>query len=92
MTNFHPPPQMLKDYRVQSKSSRENSSNSAIHKAVGSLVTSHSLQNGKKNPLVGITLRHCSPIHGFRDFQEIYQSNHETAGNREAGGVVKIVL
>ena len=36
----------------------------------------------------GTTLRHCSPNHGFMDFQELYQSNHGTAGNHEAGGFV----
>ena len=39
-------------------------------------------------PLVGMTLRHHSPIHSFTDFQKLYQSNHGTAGNREAGGFV----
>ena len=34
---------------------------------------------------VGTTLRHWSPIHGFMDFQELYQSNHGTAGNCETG-------
>ena len=36
----------------------------------------------------GMTLTDCSPIHGIRDFQELYQSNHGTAGNREVGGFV----
>ena len=36
----------------------------------------------------GMTLRHHSPIHGFTDFQELYQSNHGTAGNHEAGSFV----
>ena len=38
--------------------------------------------------LAGMTGRHCFPIHGFTDFQELYQSNHGTAGNPEAGGFV----
>ena len=36
----------------------------------------------------GTTLRHCSTIHGFTDFEELSQSNHGTAGNCEAGGSV----
>ena len=35
-----------------------------------------------------MTLRHHSSIYGFTDFQELYQSNHGMAGNREAGGFV----
>ena len=57
---------------------------SAIHKAASSLVTGHSLQNSKNMTLAGMTLRDHSPIHTFTDFQELYQSNHGTAGNREA--------
>ena len=33
-----------------------------------------------------------SPIHRFTDFQELHQSNHGTAGNREAGGFVNSVV
>ena len=35
-----------------------------------------------------MTLRHFSPIHSFIDFQELYQSNYGTAGNREADSFV----
>ena len=35
-----------------------------------------------------MTVRHHSSIYGFTDFQELYQSNHGMAGNREAGGFV----
>ena len=38
--------------------------------------------------LPGMTFRHYSPIHGFTDFREWYQSNHGMAGNLEAGGFV----
>ena len=57
--------------------------NSAINKA---LVTGQSLQNGKK--CHWHKLRDLFPIHSFTDFQELYQSNHGTVGNREAGGFV----
>ena len=38
--------------------------------------------------LAGMTGRHCFPIHGFTDFQELYQSNHGAAGDCEAGSFV----
>ena len=38
--------------------------------------------------LAGMTVRHHSSIYGFTDFQELYQSNHGMARNREAGGFV----
>ena len=38
--------------------------------------------------VAGMTIIDCSPIHDIRGFQELYQSNHRTAGNREVGGFV----
>ena len=64
---------------------------SAIHKATETLVTGRSLQNGK-NAVAGTTLRDHSPIDGFMAFQELYQSNHGMAGNREAGGFVNSAI
>ena len=39
-----------------------------------------------------MTLRHCSPIHGFTDFQELQQSYHEMARNCEANGFMNVCL
>ena len=41
-----------------------------------------------KMPPAGITLRHHSPIYSFMNFEELYQSNHGMAGNREGGDIV----
>ena len=60
--------------------------NSAIYKAAGSLVTGHSLQNGKKCRRQERPLRHRSPIHCLMNFQELYPSNYGPAGSREVGG------
>ena len=68
---------------LRSQRCRAKYTYSAIHKAAGSLVTGRSLQNCKKIPF-----RDHSPIHGFTDFQELYQSNHGMVGYREAGGFV----
>ena len=35
-----------------------------------------------------MTLRDCAPIHGFTDFQGLYQSNHGMARNHETGSFV----
>ena len=42
--------------------------------------------------LAGMTVRHHYSIYGFTYFQELYQSNHGMARNREAGGFVNSVV
>ena len=41
-----------------------------------------------KMPPAGITLRHHSPIYRNYTIEELYQSNHGTARNREGSGIV----
>ena len=52
------------------------------------LATGRFLQNGKNAASRNDPQRDCSCIHSLMEFQELCQSNDETAGNREAGGFV----